>query len=172
MHLVKCAVCGERFDRDKYSAVVVGGRRYAHAECRPDLEVEASITGESKNKDLIELENIIKQLFGTDYITPKVQKQINDFIYNPKYADMHMTYGGMSKSLYYFFIIKKNPIEKANEGIGIVPLIYKEAEAYYFRKFMADKTNSEIEFKKESKEIWIDQPIQKKKNIKLWKMED
>jgi hypothetical protein len=39
-HYVTCAICKERFDRDKYPAVLVSSRRYAHAACAGTLSPE------------------------------------------------------------------------------------------------------------------------------------
>ena len=38
-HIVKCAVCGNKFDRDKVQAVKVGARRYAHYSCCKEGEL-------------------------------------------------------------------------------------------------------------------------------------
>lgn len=35
-HIVKCKICGERFDRDIESYVRCGAKRYAHAHCALD----------------------------------------------------------------------------------------------------------------------------------------
>lgn len=40
MHKVKCAICGESFDRDKIPYVQSGARRYAHATCSHDPAAE------------------------------------------------------------------------------------------------------------------------------------
>ena len=39
-HYVTCAICKKRFDRDKYPAVLVSSRRYAHALCAGTLSEE------------------------------------------------------------------------------------------------------------------------------------
>ena len=57
-HYVTCAICKERFDRDKYAAVLVSARRYAHASCAGKLSPEEA----EKEKDRKELEEYIIQL--------------------------------------------------------------------------------------------------------------
>ena len=37
----------------------------------------------------------------------------------------------MLKTLEWWYEIKKNPIDKANGGIGIIPFVYQEAYNYY-----------------------------------------
>lgn len=32
-HVVKCTICGQKFDRDNKLYVKTSGNRYAHAEC-------------------------------------------------------------------------------------------------------------------------------------------
>lgn len=53
-------------------------------------------------------------LFGLDYITPKIRKQMNSYI-----NEYHYSYSGMLKALQYSFEVKGNDVAKANEGIGI-----------------------------------------------------
>ena len=53
-------------------------------------------------------------------------RQRNDFINKYGYCD-----SGILMALKYWFGEKKNSIEKANGGMGIVPYIYDEAQRYY-----------------------------------------
>ena len=76
------------------------------------------------------------KLFNEDYINARVRKQINQ--YKEEY---NYTYSGMLKALIYFFEIKKNSIEKANGGIGIIPYIYKDAFNYYYAIWEAQQKN-------------------------------
>ena len=50
-HNVKCAVCGETFDRDKIQAVRHGARRYAHLRCCPNGELVTTETDPEKIKE-------------------------------------------------------------------------------------------------------------------------
>lgn len=143
-HTVICSICGEKFDRDKIEAVPTSVRRYAHATCvmrRGSLEQQAlaeKILAEQaqSEKDLIALEDYIKQLFNIEVIDTRLRKQINSYHDSEKYS-----YSGILKSLIYFYEVKGNSIEKANGGIGIVPYIYNEAKAYYTRLWQAQQIN-------------------------------
>ena len=41
------------------------------------------------------------------------------------------TWLGMARALEYFHIAKKNPIKKSQNGIGIIPYIYDDAQKFY-----------------------------------------
>ncbi len=70
-----------------------------------------------------------------------------------KYKSDGLTFKGMNYSLIYFYEIKKNSIDKANEGIGIVPYIYEEAAKYYNKDKIAEKKATEaLEKNKEKRE--------------------
>lgn len=112
-HLVKCTVCGQSFDRDKIPAVKSGARRYAHLKCCPDGE-RIEIQAPPIDEDLENLESYIKQLLKEDYINARVKKQLKNFKEQYGYS-----YSGILKSLVYFYEVKKNPIDKANGGIGM-----------------------------------------------------
>ena len=131
-HRVKCYYCGKTFDRDKLPFIQISAKRYAHQEC--------SLTeDEKKNKeeeDKIDLENYIMSLFKTDYIDAKIRKQIKS--YREEY---NYTYSGMQKTLYWWFELKHNSIEKANDGIGIVPFVYNDASNYFYNLYLADIAN-------------------------------
>ena len=131
-HYVKCCYCSQTFDRDKVKDCVPVGRRYAHKDCYEKKQSEKT----QEEKDLEALEGCIKKLFSTDFINPRIRKQIKDYVEQYKY-----TYTGITKTLMYFFEVKKNPIEKANGGIGIVPYVYKDAHNYYFNIWMANQQN-------------------------------
>ena len=91
-HLVKCAVCGEQFDRDKIQAVKHGARRYAHYTCKPDGELVP--LAEQKDPDLVQLEEYIKKLLNDTYVHPRVRKQINEYKeqYNYSFQATHQAY--------------------------------------------------------------------------------
>ena len=131
-HKVKCIYCHQTFDRDKYSFVQVSPRRYAHTECASKEQSRLK----QEEADKIALEEYIIKLLGDDFITPRVRKQINTYIEQYQY-----TYSGIRKALVYFYEIKGNSIDKANGGIGIVPYIYDDANAYYRRLWKAQQIN-------------------------------
>lgn len=131
-HIVKCAICGEQFDANILPFVKVNSRRYAHLECSKNAEDKK--TQEEKDKE--NLEKYIMKLFGDDYITPRIRKQINDYIQKYNY-----TYSGIQRTLEYFFEIKGNSIDKANHGIGIVPYIYQDSYNYFYNLWLAKEKN-------------------------------
>ena len=47
------------------------------------------------------------------------------------------TYSGIQKTLYWFYELNGNSIEKANGHLGIVPYIYEEASNYFYKIFVA-----------------------------------
>lgn len=169
-HYVICSICKQRFDRDKYKAVLVSPRRYAHATCAGTLSEEET----QEEKDKQELEEYIKKLFNLDRMDGKITLQIKKFMQdNP-----HYTYSGIRRTLEYFYIVKKNPISKAQEHgptIGIVPWVYDEAKRYYYEKWLLQQKNAE--FKKEDltpkiKEITIPVPTVKPKKRKIFRFLD
>ena len=134
-HLVKCAVCGEQFNRDIIQAVKHGARRYAHYTCKPDGELVP--LAEQKDPDLVQLEEYIKQLLNDTYVHPRVRKQINEYKEQYNYS-----YSGILKSLIYFYEVKGNKKDKLEQfGIAIVPYVYKDAYNYYYDLFLAQSRN-------------------------------
>ena len=88
--------------------------------------------------DKMKLEQYINQLFHTDYVDPRIQKQIKNYI-----KEYNFTYSGILKSLVYFYEVKQNPVEKSNDGIGIVPWVYKQAFNYYYAIWLAQQKNTD-----------------------------
>lgn len=159
--MVKCTVCGDRFDRDKVQAVKVGARRYAHYRCMPEGEL-APLEVKEIDPDLVALKDYIKELLKDDYVEARVNKQIKDFQQEYGY-----TYSGMLKSLIYFYEVKNNPIDKSNGSIGIVPFVYKDAYNYYLSIFLANDQNKNITFIQKVKEYIIKPPKKRGTKNKL-----
>ena len=155
-HMVKCAVCGVSFDRDKIQAVKAGARRYAHHTCMPDGEL-VPLQLPQVDPELEKLVEYTKNLLGKDYNAARVKKQIKDFKDEYGYS-----YSGMLKSLVYFYEVKGNSKDKANGGIGIVPFIYNDAYNYYLNLFLANQQNINKDVKSYTskvKEITIKAPV-------------
>ena len=57
--------------------------------------------------------------------------------------EYNFTYSGILKSLVYFYEVKQNPVEKSNDGIGIVPWVYKQAFNYYYAIWLAQQKNTD-----------------------------
>lgn len=168
-HLVKCTICGEQFDRDKVQAVKVGARRYAHHRCKPDGELVAMEAKPPADPDLLRLEEYIKKIFQIDFINPRIKKQINEY-----HQNLGFTYSGMLKTLYWFFEIQNNSIEKANGGIGIIPWAYQNARDYYKTMYQAQQINKEKnieEFKPKIIKMTIHSPKREKPKIKLFNID-
>lgn len=90
---------------------------------------------EQKIKD--DLYEYICRLFTFKAPGPRIYSQIS------KYIAKGYTYKGIYQALQYFYEVKHGDIKKANEGIGIVPYVYDEAQHYY-----AEKQNQQIELAK------------------------
>jgi hypothetical protein len=168
-HNVKCAICGEVFDRDKVQTVKHGARRYAHFRCNPSGElVTASETDPEKIKEqqtLADLEGYIQNLLQEDFNPARVRKQINE--YHQKYG---YSYDGMKKTLIYWYEIKGQSKDKANGGIGIIPFIFNDAKKYYYSLYLAQIANQDIQpgYRPEVKEIEIESPRTEVKKIRLF----
>lgn len=160
-HIVKCLYCSESFNANEEPYIKVN-RRYAHQHCAEEHENNKS----QEEKDREKLEEYIKQLLQLEYITPRIRTQIKNYLTNYNY-----TYSGILKALKYFYEIKGNSTEKANEGIGIVPYCYQDAYNYYFSIWIAQESNREknVEaYKPEVIEITIKEPVRKIKKRKLF----
>lgn len=150
-HYVKCLYCEQKFDRDKVECIPIG-RRYGHLECHEQNMAQKT----QEEIDQYNLEEYIRKLFNIKTLNAKIKRQIEDF--KEKY---NYSYSGILKTLIYWYDIKKNSLEKANGGIGIVPYVYDQAREYYYRLYLAQYANQleEIEeYKITIKEVEIASP--------------
>lgn len=155
-HLVKCAICGETFDRDSIQAVRHGARRYSHATCEPDnTDFVPLVLPKKKAEDpeLKELNNYIYKLFGDKTNWALVKKQIKTYTEENKYS-----ISGILKSLVYFYEVQNNNIEKSNYAIGIVPFCYQAARDYYYGLWLAQQRNENKIIITKEKEVVIKEP--------------
>lgn len=160
---VKCKYCGVQFDRNSEPFVEVGSRRYAHKKCAEEIEQLKS----QEEKDYENLEKYIKEIFKTKVVSARIKKQIKSF-----HEEYQFTYSGIQKTLYWWFELKKGSLEKANNGIGIVPFIYQEALDYFYRLYLAQIANNispEKIKKAKVTEIEIESPRVKVDPPKLFK---
>ncbi len=165
MRPVKCLYCGEQFYREKTEFVQIKNR-YAHKECSDRIEASKS----EEEKSLKELEEYIMKMFNETYVNARIRQQIKRMREQYNYS-----YTGILKSLVYFYEVKRNPIEKANGGIGIVPYVYEDARKYYYNLYMAQKKNEDkvvSEFVIRGREIKIKPPQRKPKIRKLFNLEE
>lgn len=164
-HYVICKYCNQRFNREKEGGVLVNGRRYAHPKCAEEYEQQKT----QEEKDIAALEDYIKKLFKIETLTAKIKRQIKDFK-----KEYNYTYSGILKTLIWWFEIRGNSIEKANDGIGIVPYVYQRAHDYYYSLYLAEFTNSLLSLEASQikiKEVYIEEPIIEKKQPKLFNLE-
>ena len=77
---------------------------------------------ESKQKRF--LINYIEELFG-EKANAKTYTQIKNLMRDYPY----FTYVGLEQSIRFFYEIKENPI--TNQGLGIVPYVYDQAQEYF-----------------------------------------
>lgn len=134
-HYVKCLYCGETFNRDKVKdCVQISSRRYAHLDCKLKMDKDKT----KDERDLEALESYIKQLLSITEIDQRIRHQIETF-----HSKNNFSYSGIYKALMYFYEVKKNDIEKANGGIGIVPYVYQEAYNYYYHIWVANQSNEQ-----------------------------
>ena len=145
--LVKCAHCGEQFDKDN-------GKRYKnknyHKKCY-DIVVERD-----------ELVACICKIFHLKKAGPRNYAMIKS------YLEKGYTYKGMENALKYFYEVQNHPIDKANESIGIIPYIYEEAQNYFNRIMMQqDKITKMLEEKNKDtiKVTMSNAPKKKKKQL-------
>ena len=129
-HQTKCPVCGKYFYRSE-TPFVEYKKRYYHKECYSVLKAEA--------KEEEALHEFIKDLFGVDFVSARIKKQINDMVANYGYK-----HSGILGTLKYWYEIKHNSLVKSNGGIGIVPFIYDQAKDYYERLYQAKIANLDI----------------------------
>ena len=150
------------FDRDKEPFKQISERRYAHLTCAIAAENEKS----QAEKDKEDLENYIMNLLGEEFISPKVRKQISNYI-----ETYNFTYSGMKKALVYFYEVKGNDKSKANGGIGIIPYVYRDAYNYYYSIWLANQKNEDkivTNYKPIIREVRIPPPQLKPRKRRLF----
>lgn len=165
-HMVICAICKEKFDRDKVKCVKYGSRRYAHFQCYP--EGEEVILPSIVDEDKVALEEYIKKLYGIKKLGPVMNKQIKQFIEENDY-----TYSGIRKTLLYFYEIQHHTIEeKYKNSLGIVPYVYAEACQYFYSLYLAEQANKDKVCIDREKIVTIKSPKPKVKKVKLFNLEE
>lgn len=154
-HPVTCFYCKKRYDRDKIATHQISQRRYAHLTCYQEAQKQE----EKDKQDKEQLMKYLTEKFGNIETNMKIKKQLKTFIEVNKY-----TYSGIYRTLCYFFDVKKNSINKANNGIGIVPYVYQDAHNYYYNIWIAQQKNQHKkiqEFIPNQETIYVLPPIRK-----------
>lgn len=110
--IVKCAFCGNGVSKTEAS-------RHKNKNYHPDC-----LEKQLEKEDLVEY---ICKLFSLKAPGPRIYTQIRNFLSKYQYY----TYKGIKQALTYFYEVQNKPVEKANQGIGIVPYVYDDAQKYY-----------------------------------------
>ena len=153
-HIVKCPKCGQYFDTNTVQAVQVGARRYGHATCYQDnTDFVPLVQKPEEDPDYKRIMDYVSKIFGTTANYALVKKEIKKFTEENKFS-----LSGILKSLIYWFEVKKNPVDKANGHLGIVPFIYQDAYNYYLALFIAQQANADKVLDNEIKEVTIAPP--------------
>jgi hypothetical protein len=111
-----------------------------------------------------ELSEYICRLFSLKAPGPRIYAQIKSFL--DKYP--HYTYKGIKQALEFFYEVQKKPIEKANQGIGIVPYVYDSAQEYFNgitmrQERVATEISSALSIV--AQEVKVKKPEKKKKSL-------
>ena len=153
-HIVICAICGKKFDRDSIQAVRHGARRYSHALCEPDnTDFVPLVQKPEEDPDLKKLKDYITKIYGNKANWPLITKQIKNYTKDKKYS-----LSGILKSLVWFYDVKHNSVDGSNGGIGIVEYCYQDAYNYYLALFIAQQANADKVLDNEIKEVTITPP--------------
>lgn len=170
-HKVKCLYCCASFDADTED-FVKHGNRYAHRECaeriEAGLEVKKIVSDETPQR-LIDLQNL------KDYINELYHKQCNwQMIMQQikKFEAEEYTLSGMQKTLYYWYEVKKNPVSKSKQHIGIIPYAYPLAQEYFKQLYEIEQKNKDKincqERIEECIEIKVREPEAARKKLKFF----
>lgn len=149
--IVTCAYCKQSFNKKEVEFVKVGNK-YSHKTCY-ELEEKREKTDAEK------LEIYIMQLYKTDFVSPRIKKQINQFV-----NDYGYSYSGIHKALVFHHEIRKNPVDTRYTGIGIVPYVYQDAYNYYYALWLAQQKNENKDIQKYIPKEWeIHIPVPQRK---------
>jgi hypothetical protein len=156
---VTCAYCQKPMSKKDPDCIMIGNNKYVHRACQ-------TLEEKREKTDREQLEDYIKDLFGTTYIDPRVRAQIKKFV-----EEYNYTYSGIRKALIYHYEIKGGDKTKANGGIGIVPYVYQNAYNYYLAIWQAKQKNQDKvlhDYVPQVKEIRIPRPQRKVKKRELF----
>lgn len=148
-----CPVCEKAIGNDP--CIQYKGRYYHYACHEQKIQRE-------------ELLDYICKLYGFKGPGPKIFRQIKKYLTdNPSWTHL-----GIQQALMYFYEVKHNSVEKANEGIGIVPYVYNEAQQYYAaqearQKRVAEQLRNSLETTQQSVVINVDKSKKSKKEYNL-----
>lgn len=144
----KCVICSNWIEKE--DETVPYKNRLAHVQCfnsmmkmavksnsekkavkskkakkiNPKSTVLGDCLTEEESKQKRSLISYIEELFG-EKANAKTYTQIKNLMRDYPY----FTYVGLEQSIRFFFEIKENPI--TNQGLGIVPYVYDQAQEYF-----------------------------------------
>lgn len=129
LDIVTCCYCKQPFNKKLTSGYGKRGKKYFHPECF----IKES---QREHTDKEKLEMFIMDLYKTEYVSPRIQKQIKEYVEEYGY-----TYSGIQYTLEYWINIKKRPYSTKYDTIGIVPHIYEQAKSYKYAIYLATIKN-------------------------------
>lgn len=156
--MVKCQYCQQIVDKDLSERF---DEKNFHKECCEEYKYRKEIF------------KYVAHLFGfknENKPGPVIISQLKTFMLkNP-----HYTHKGILEALKYFYEVKKGTTKRANEGIGIVPFVYEEAQEYF--KNLSNKQQKiakvvEQQLKKEPIIIKVEK-LEEKKEKPLYNLEE
>lgn len=144
----KCVICSNWIEKE--DETVPYKNRLAHVQCfnsmmkmavksnsekkavkskkakkiNPKSTVLGDCLTEEESKQKRSLISYIEELFG-EKANAKTYTQIKNLMRDYPY----FTYVGLEQSIRFFYEIKENPI--TNQGLGIVPYVYDQAQEYF-----------------------------------------
>jgi hypothetical protein len=128
---IKCIYCHQFVFKDAEDTVKISETQFAHKSCKEKKDA-APLTEEEQ------LDKYIMELYDIDSVLPYMQIQKRKFI-----KEYNFTYSGMLKSLTYWYEVKKNPVNKDQMTLGIIPYIYKQSYDYYYSLWEAQQKNKD-----------------------------
>lgn len=160
-HIVKCRICGESFDTNQVE-FFRKGTWYAHKKCYDEREAEKT----QDEKDLDHLMEYCYKLYGKTLDYNKTLRLAKSY-----HEKEGFSFSGIESTLKYIYEVKKEPIEKSNGSIGIVPYMYDKARNYWYSVWLANQNNEvKILERYEPKiiEIKIPEPKRKMRHRKVF----
>ena len=161
---IVCIYCKQKIDIAKEPFVQMSQSTFAHKSCV--AKVQASKI-EQQEQDYNELAKYIKELFGANYLSASVTKQIRDFRVEYGY-----TYKDMLNTLKYWYEVRRASKELAEGRIGIIPYVYEDAKKYYDTIERTNQLNKNVHYNLQMYHIEIDAPRPEEKKPKLFNLGD
>lgn len=109
-----------------------------------------------------DLEEKIKEIFGTDSISILISKQISRYV-----TEFEWSYLDIGRALFYFFEIKGGD-KTRSQGIGIVPYVMEESKKYFanLEREIEKQKQAVKESQNQQKQVIVCERPQQKKNRK------